>query len=196
MEVKLLSTTRSGRFGMAQRKLDGDGTAQRMAVDEQIRRTDSPLPHQIVPGELGVLVHPGLGGEMSAACAIAAIVDHEHRIAQLAQRRDAGPCWCLHCRRCHAGIAPPWRGDQRPGSTNHARSTAIRQDGNAYVVHWERILGRRSVQGRVGLEHEIALYKVAPEAHSAIGQRKCDAESTGQWREPLPTAASACRAQP
>ena len=69
-------------------EIDRDRAAERMAVDEAPRRIGL-LRDQPVPGDVGVLVHRLLRRHVAIALAEAAIVDRQHRKAEVAQLLDA-----------------------------------------------------------------------------------------------------------
>src|SRR5258708_36786108 len=73
---------------MAQRQLDGDCRAERVAIDEYVRRLEAAAA-QVIPGAFGVLVHRLLRRQRAFALAVAAVIEHPDRVAELTQRRDA-----------------------------------------------------------------------------------------------------------
>jgi hypothetical protein len=61
-----------------------------MPVDVELRRRHPALPEEVGPGRFSVFVDRRLGRKARGALAVAAIVDQEHRVSELAKRFDLG----------------------------------------------------------------------------------------------------------
>src|SRR5436305_14679681 len=75
---------------MFRREIDGDGSAKRGSVDDDVVRREVSLLNQVLPGSFGVLIDRLFARKFARAFAISAVVDNEDWQSEPVEPRGLG----------------------------------------------------------------------------------------------------------
>ena len=139
------------------RQIDRHRAAERMPVDQNIRRLDAARVHQIIPCCLCVLINPGFARKTAAAFAVAAVIEHEDFITEPAQRLDAahiGTDVTVVAMQIKQGLGCRMSGRNPPAVQKLRWRTAVPQR-NRYIDDRKIEIGGGRTQLLVGLEYKM-----------------------------------------